>query len=1027
MKRRRLLVVRQGLLVAGLLLAAAARPGRAQESDGDFFEKNVRPVLVDRCYKCHAVAKPKGGLRVDSREALLAGGGSGPALVPGDPEKSLLVAAIRWTDQDLRMPPKRRLEPAQVDALVEWVRRGAPMPRETAVAAIGTHWAFEPVRDPPLPRVAREAWVRDPLDRFVLAGLEAKGLAPSPEADRRTLLRRASFDLLGLPPGPEEVLAFEQDGAPDAWEKVVDRLLASPRFGERWGRHWLDVARYSDTKGYLFEEERRYPYAYTYRDWVVRAFNEDLPYDRFVIDQIAADRLVQGDDRHDLAAMGFLTLGRRFLNDTHLIIDDRIDVVTRGIMGLTVGCARCHDHKFDPIPSRDYYSLYGVFASAHEPGEPPLLESKPRETPESLEFQKELATRLADVERFKEKRRGEILADMRTEKRIADYLEASLVPGDPGQIGRDRVLSGHMIQRYRVWLATTKADPAFTAWHALAALPEKDFAALASSTVAQVTTGVRFDRPPRTRREVAERYAHYLEGRPVGALDLPASETEAIFDGKDQGDLRGVRKKVDELKATHPGAPPRAMCLEENDRPFDPYVFIRGNPDAHGPPVPRQFLACLDRTRAPWKTGGRLELARAIASRENPLTARVFVNRALLYLLGAPLVRTPSDFGLRSEPPTNPGLLDHLARRFMDEGWSVKKLLRAVLLSATYRQASGDRPEARAVDPENLLLWRANRKRLDFEATRDALLAVSGALDLTLGGRAVELDKPRRSLYVFVDRQNLPAVFRTFDFASPDASSPRRLTTSVPQQALFFMNSDLVRDAAKKLAARAPSIDALYALALERAPSDDERALGEAFVKAAPPESDEPAWSYGWGSVEGKRVARFTPLPHWSGSQWQGGAAIPDPRIAWCLLSATGGHPGRDQKHAIIRRFTSPIDGVVAISGTVVHPEQRGDGVRARVISSEQGELGSWVVKGSSAAVSLLDVRVHRGATIDFVVDCRESDSYDSFSWAPTIEAADGDGDWDAARDFRGPRGRSTPWERYAQVLLETNEFEFED
>ena len=370
-----------GIVCAVLaVVAGVAQPSDFEGAEIDFFERHVRPVLVESCYSCHSAEaeKSKGGLRVDTAEALLAGGDSGPSIVPGAPENSLLIKAILYTDDEPRMPPESKggkLPIEAIRALTEWVAMGAPDPRiaeeessvEDPMSEARSHWAFQPVVRPELPEISNKAWVRAPIDRFVLAKLEGNGLRPAPPADKRTLLRRMTYGLTGLPPTWEETDAFLADESPDASERVLERLLASPRYGERWGRHWLDVARYADTKGYVFQEERRYAYAYTYRDYVIRSFNEDKPFDQFIIEQVAADRLVKDEDRQALAAMGFLTLGRRFLNNQHDIIDDRIDVLTRGVLGLTVSCARCHDHKFDPIPIEDYYSLYGVF------GLPPRL------------------------------------------------------------------------------------------------------------------------------------------------------------------------------------------------------------------------------------------------------------------------------------------------------------------------------------------------------------------------------------------------------------------------------------------------------------------------------------------------------------------------------------------------------------------------------------------------------------------------------------------------------------------------------
>jgi cytochrome c553 len=393
-------------LLIAILISAAALLFNARGATGDdfeFFEKKIRPLLMENCYRCHSheSEKVKGGLLLDTREGLLKGGDTGPAMIPGDPEKSLLIKSVRYTDENLQMPPKgKKLAAEQIADLETWIKIGAPDPRTEKVAASGpplsdpikvrNHWAFQPIKDAAIPPVRNKRWVQTPIDSFILAKLEEKGMKPSPRAGKRTLIRRATFDLIGLPPTPEEVAEFLADQSADAFAKVVDRLLGSHYYGERWARHWLDVARYADTKGYVFEEERRYPYSYTYRDYVIRAFNEDLPYDQFIVQQLAADLLPLGEDKRPLAAMGFLTLGRRFLNNQHDIIDDRIDVVSRGTMALTVACARCHDHKYDPIPTKDYYSLYGVFASCNEPSDKPLLGTAalPKEYPEYVEERK---------------------------------------------------------------------------------------------------------------------------------------------------------------------------------------------------------------------------------------------------------------------------------------------------------------------------------------------------------------------------------------------------------------------------------------------------------------------------------------------------------------------------------------------------------------------------------------------------------------------------------------------------------------
>src|SRR5437867_4225941 len=476
-------------MVTGFLADAPFLPLNASQPDHagrEFFEKKIRPIFVEHCYKCHSKEseKVKGGLLLDTREDLLKGGDTGLAIVPGDPEKSLLIKAVRYADENLQMPPKnQKLSDEQIADLEAWVKMGAPDPRvpkseiRNPKSEAEQHWAFQPIEGPSVPAVKNKRWVQNPIDAFVLAKLEAKGMVPSRRADQRALIRRASYDLTGLPPTPQEVADFLADKSPDAFARVVDRLLDSPRYGERWARHWLDVARYADTKGYVFAEERRYAYAYTYRDYVIRAFNEDLPFDRFIIEQLAADQLDLGDDKRALAAMGYLTLGRRFLNNQPDIIDDRIDVVSRGLMGLTVTCARCHDHKYDPIPTQDYYSLYGVFASCNEPADKPLLgaASLPRPYQEYLAERKK---REDELNQFRQTKEDEALSQLR--QRAGDYLLAAydtqrLEDKSKAEgLARERKLDPPTVQKWVPKLDewSKQHHPVFAPWFALAALPE---------------------------------------------------------------------------------------------------------------------------------------------------------------------------------------------------------------------------------------------------------------------------------------------------------------------------------------------------------------------------------------------------------------------------------------------------------------------------------------------------------------------------------------------------------------------------
>jgi hypothetical protein len=900
----------------------------------EFFEARIRPVLVEKCVKCHGPKKQSGGLRLDSRESLLKGGDSGPAAVAANPDASLLIQAVAHTHPELKMPPSGKLSEPSIALLRQWVTLGVPWspsaPTQAAGASIAAesavHWAFQPVRRPATPAVRDRQWLRTPVDAFVLARLEAAGVAPSPRADKRTLIRRATFDLWGMPPTAEEVDAFESDNTADAYARLVERLLASPRYGERWGRHWLDVARYADTKGYVFTQDRRYPYAYTYRDYVVGAFNADVPFDKFVVAQLAADQLAEGERGKSLAAMGFLTVGRRFLLDQNEIIDDRIDVVTRGLLGLTVTCARCHDHKFDPIPTEDYYSLYGVFASSHEPDELPVL-GRPGDPSKVADYHQKLNQAMQARDQFLAARRDELLAELR--ERLSDYLR---VAGDLGfdagnpkleERGLERKLNTRRLRAVMtLWIryierSRGRNDAIIEPWIAFAALPADQFAAKASEVKNRLTTGrdpkapplhplvarAVLANPPTKMADVVERYASLLAElesklKPHAAKaqrSLPEPEWESLrtalfgnggalsvsvegmgefLDQTQSGQFDQLKGAIVHLESTHPGAPARAMVMMDNAQPEEPHVFLRGNPGRPGKAIPRRFLRVLAEPNRPafQKGSGRLEMAQAIANPKNPLTARVFVNRVWLWHFGKGLVDTASDFGLRSDPPTHPELLDCLATDFIESGWSLKTLHRRILLSSTYQQSSVPRPDALERDPDNRLIWRFNRQRLDFESMRDSLLAVSGALDPAIGGPAAALTEPpfptRRTVYGFIDRQNLDGLYRTFDFAIPDATSPRRFVTTVPQQALFLMNSPFLHDQARRLSERAlesaggmqavdspaeiaESVRRLYRLALGRSPEPEELALALDYIHKHP--ANDAAVRGAWRGAAGTR------------------------------------------------------------------------------------------------------------------------------------------------------------------------------
>ncbi len=876
-----------------------------------FFEEKVRPILVEHCQGCHGTKKQQADLRLDSLEGALKGGEHGPALIPGDAEKSLLISAVLRTG-DYEMPPDKPLAEAQIAALTTWVKQGAVWPGKAEVLVTPTspagfekarreHWAFQPVRQPPLPTLKNAAWASTPVDAFILAKLEAQGLTPSPAADKRTLLRRITFDLTGLPPTYEEVQAFEADTSPDAYARVVDRLLLSPQYGERWGRHWLDVARYSDTKGYVFFEEGHFPWAWTYRDYVIESFNQDLPYDRFLLEQLAADQLPLGDQHRPLRALGFLTVGGRFMQNLHDIIDDRIDAVTRGLQGLTVSCARCHDHKFDPIPTADYYSLYGIFASSIEPIIPPQYDPAP-DTEEYRKFDTELRARETKLREFVQAKQGEVISGTKT--RVSEYmLTAHATRNQPRTddfmlLADPNELNPKMLRRWQSFLEQGEKTQrrVLALWTACGQLPEADFAAQAAAVIAKLAAEqdpaatvnplvikALQTKPPQKLADVAAAYSELLNGvekewqdlrrQPVGggqqpptalpdadkeelrqifhAPNSPTSVTangigdlELLPDRAAQGVFRGLLKAVETYRSTGPGAPPRAMTLVDIPVPVEPQIFKRGSAINLGDIVPRRYLQILaSAERQPFQKGsGRLDLAQAIVDRNNPLTARVLVNRIWQHHFGAGLVRTPSDFGVRSDPPSHPELLDALAASFMEQGWSIKNLHRQIVLSNTYQQASADRPECQSVDPENRLLWKFNRQRLDLEALRDALLSTSGRLDSKVGGPSINMlavpAVPRRTVYASIDRLALPSLFRTFDFPSPDTTTPQRDNTTVAPQALFMMNHPFALESAQYLIARrevtgaadfATKVTKLYELVLSRGPSAGERKFAEEF------------------------------------------------------------------------------------------------------------------------------------------------------------------------------------------------------
>ncbi len=736
-----------------------------------FFEKRIRPLLVNYCYECHSAESDDlaGELLVDSRAAIRRGGTHGPAVIPGDPDKSLLLEAVRFQNDDLQMPPEGKLSDDEIRDLEQWVKMGAPDPRSTATKHLGKQidvakarefWSFKPIADSVVPSVKHSNWPVNDVDRFVLSKQEEHGLHPAPDADKRTLIRRVTYDLTGLPPTPEEVDAFLADDSPQAFHRVVDRLLDSPRYGERWGRHWLDVVRYADTAG--DNSDYPVPQIYRYRDWVIDAVNRDLPYDEFVRDQIAGDlRGGQTDQERNarVIATGYLANARRFgsrVDDYpwHLTIEDTIDNLGKAFLGLSLGCTRCHDHKFDPLTTRDYYGLYGVLSSTRFPW--PGIEL--------------------------DKRQREFVALVSTEQRAeADEAQAARI--------REQVRLDEDVKKLKNALKKASKEEKKQAEDKL--------------------------------REAEKMAAAHQQ-------QMQLHETAyAVIDAPARGDAA---------------------------------VQIKGDPTRLGDVVPRHFPVVLGGRELPadCEASGRMELAEWIVSADNPLPARVMVNRIWQHHFGRGIVPTPNDFGKQGKPPTHPELLDWMAVRFRENGWSLKSMHRLILLSRTYQQSSTRDSHALETDPSNDWLAGYPRRRLDAEAIRDTLLALGGNLDLSPAGPHpfpephtwdFTQHKPfkalyetnRRSVYLMTQRIQRHPFLAIFDGADPSTSTAARMTSTTPLQALYLMNDPFVHDQSRLISDRIQSHDGddagrvryAYDLVLSRPADDGDLKEAERFLKDA--------------------------------------------------------------------------------------------------------------------------------------------------------------------------------------------------
>ncbi len=901
------------MLAAAVALAqTTATPPNLQQTAAqtEYFEKNVRPVFVKNCQMCHNAKAKTSQLDLTSASGFQAGGAGGPVVSKDRPEESRILKAIGY-EESLKMPPMGKLKAEEIASITEWVKMGAPWPGAESAAAAPpakpvvsftpeqkAFWAFQPVANPTPPPVKDTAWVRTPVDRFVLAKLEEKGLQPAPPADKATLLRRVTFDLTGLPPTPEQMQAFLDDKSPDAFRKVVERLMASPQYGERWGRHWLDVARYADSTGN--DEDHRYPYAWRYRDYVIDAFNQDLPYNQFIREQLAGDLLPASGaaadpdmpNRRGIVATGFLALGAKALAQTdkkkmlYDVYDEQVDVTSRAFLGLTMACARCHNHKFDPILSKDYYALVSMFASTKDFARDDTGVAQLLYVP--LVPKQEYAVYKAHQDRMDALRTAIEAIDNAQRvnwvrangSHMSEYMLAARSVNVDGKTSTEVAATASLDEPVlKVWVKYlkegSKAHPQLADWDNSA--PDR---LAATANAYQARFQARFDEwskvlekwqadvqaavaantkpPAKPHFEPGKDqffYEVFLEG-PFSFSepddDKPPPKVKPIelirsADAKDQ--IAAIQKQLAEMKASGPPEPDMACAVAEGQS-VDQKVFARGDYNNPTEDAPKAFPTLLARpTDPPVKTtSGRLELANWLAGPQNPLPARVMVNRIWAWHFGDGIVRTPDNFGKMGDRPSNPELLDFLARQFVDGGWSVKNIQRLILFSSTYQMASDTDDKDAEADPENRLMTRFNRQRLDVEEIRDGVLALDGSLDPAMGGTLQKgtgtdgensagrlsldpLKLTRRTVYLPLRRANLPTLLNLFDFGDATTVNGKRTITNVAPQALFAMNSEFGFEHSRKLAEMllampdatpARRVEAAYLRILNRYPTSDE-------------------------------------------------------------------------------------------------------------------------------------------------------------------------------------------------------------
>lgn len=949
----------------------------ASDVEGDLtFERDIRPILRAHCLDCHgATEEMEGNLDLRLVRLMQAGGDSGPALIPGNPDESFLLQRVRDGD----MPPgEAKVSDAELQLLERWIAQGAPTARpEPTEIGPGLPilpedrqwWAFQPIQRPEITDLSAHDSIRTPIDALLMQAMPP-GLSFSPDADKRTLMLRLYFDLVGLPPSEEELQQFLQDDSPAAYEQLVDRLLQSPHYGERWGRHWLDVAGYADSEGRTSSDALR-PWAYKYRDYVVDAFNQDVPLDRMLHEQLAGDELagpivgeLTAEQARLLTATGFLRMaadgtgsGDNSPEARNQVVADVIQIVSSSLLGLSFACAQCHDHRYDPISHTDYFALRAVFE--------PALDWQKWKTPQqryvSLYTQAE-RQRAAEIEA----QAKELVAqrDEKQKKYLAEALDKELLK-------YEEPLRGELRAAYETPAGERSEDQK---------------ALLTKHPSVNITPGVLYQYNQAAADDLkkdADRIAELRKQKPPEQFIRALTETSG---------------QVPETKLFHRGdhRQPKQAVL-----PAAPTVLCPEN-EYHQFPIDDPNLPT---------TGRRLAFAQWLTSPDNPITARVLVNRIWMHHFGRGLVETPSDFGRLGAKPAHPELLDWLASELMAQNWSLKRLHRVIVLSTVYRQAAQRDDEKHAIDDSNHYLWRQSVKRLEAEIVRDRMLSASGQLNRLMYGPAVpakeddtgqvvvEGNSGRRSLYIQQRRSQPVAILQAFDAPVMEINCERRPSSTVATQSLMLMNGAFALDTARMLAERV----------LREAEPVFSDASELVFDLPAIQPPGPPAWQYGYGELDdaGGQVTRFTALPHFESGAWQGGSKRPDPELGWVFLTAAGGHTGNPPGFAAIRRWTAPRSGVVSINGTLGHASPNGDGVRGRIVSSRSGIVGDWIVHHKQTATEAQSVSVEAGDTIDFVTDCRGDVNADSFSWTVQITLATTENHsevWDSQQGFLGPQ-----------------------